>query len=249
MKHFRATRDFPGKRKLLKNPEWQKYFNIVEDIRATRVLQGKRKLFTNLEWWKIYIQYSEFNASPAFRASASCSNILNDKKISIQWNISEQLVFFRASASCSKILNDKKFIFNSVDSGQTLFSAQAQVAQKSWMVKNVFNTVENFTANSVFQGKVKKISIQRIQPVNAITLRFLLWENTTRKKLHPLELTSKITTEFVHNGTSRVLCSIKNFIAVLSYKWIEMHAEQGFRNRGACAPSGIFAYLKEYIEG
>jgi len=24
------------------------------------------------------------------------------------------------------------------------------------MVKNIFNTVENFTANSVFQGKVKK---------------------------------------------------------------------------------------------
>jgi len=48
--------------------------------------------------------------------------------------------------------------------------------------------VENFTANSVFQGKVKKISIQYIQPVNAITLKFLVWENTTRKKLYPLEL-------------------------------------------------------------
>jgi len=38
---------------------------------------------------------------------------------------------FRASASCSKILNDKKYIFSTVDSGQTLFSGQAQVAQKS----------------------------------------------------------------------------------------------------------------------
>ena len=64
---------FQDKRKLLKNPEWQKYFNVVEDIRATRVLQGKRKLLTNPEWWKIYIQYSDFNARPAFRASASCS--------------------------------------------------------------------------------------------------------------------------------------------------------------------------------
>jgi len=27
------------------------------------------------------------------------------------------------------------------------------------MVKNTFNTVENFTSNSVFQGKVKKFSI------------------------------------------------------------------------------------------
>jgi len=70
------------------------------------------------------------------------------------------------------------------------------------MVKNIFNTVENFTANSVFQSKVKKISIQYIQPVKAITV--LVLENTTRNKLHPLELTSKVTTEFVSNGTSRV---------------------------------------------
>jgi len=37
---------------------------------------------------------------------------------------------FRARASCSKILNDKKYIFNTVNSSQTLFSGQAQVAQK-----------------------------------------------------------------------------------------------------------------------
>jgi len=54
------------------------------------------------------------------------------------------------------------------------------------MVKNKFNAVENFTANSVFQGKVKKISIQYIQPAKAITVKFLIWENTARKKLHPL---------------------------------------------------------------
>jgi len=37
---------------------------------------------------------------------------------------------FRARASCSKVLDDKKYIFNTVNSGQTLFSGQAQVAQK-----------------------------------------------------------------------------------------------------------------------
>ena len=63
--------------------------------------------------------------------------------------------------------------------------------------------MENFTANSVFQCKVKKISIQYIQPVKAFTVNFLVWENTTRKKLHLLELTSKATTEFADNGTSR----------------------------------------------
>jgi len=71
------------------------------------------------------------------------------------------------------------------------------------MVRNIFNTVENFTANSVFQGKVKKFSVRYIQPVKAITANFLVWENTTRKELHPLELTSKVTTEFAYDGTSR----------------------------------------------
>jgi len=83
------------------------------------------------------------------------------------------------------------------------------------MAKNILNTVESFTANSVFQDKVKKISIQYIQPVKAVTVKFLVWENTTRKKLHPLELTCKVTTEFADNGTSRVLYSIKNVIAEL----------------------------------
>jgi len=34
---------------------------------------------------------------------------------------------------------------------------------------------------------------------------FLVWESTARKDLHPLELTSKVTTEFAYNGTSRGL--------------------------------------------
>jgi len=73
------------------------------------------------------------------------------------------------------------------------------------MVKNILNTVENFTANSIFQGKVRKCSVQCIQPVKAITITFLIWDNTTRKELHPLELTSTVTTEFVDSGTSRGL--------------------------------------------
>jgi len=35
--------------------------------------------------------------------------------------------------------------------------------------------------------------------------KFLVWENTTRKEFHPLELTSKVTTEFAYNGISRGL--------------------------------------------
>jgi len=40
--------------------------------------------------------------------------------------------------------------------------------------------------------------------LKAITVKFLVWENTIRKELQPLELTSNVTTEFAYNGTSRV---------------------------------------------
>jgi len=36
-------------------------------------------------------------------------------------------------------------------------------------------------------------------------VKFLFWENTTRKEVQPLELTSKLTTEFAYNVTSRRL--------------------------------------------
>jgi len=36
-------------------------------------------------------------------------------------------------------------------------------------------------------------------------VKFLAWENTTCKELRPLELTSKVTTEFTYNGASRGL--------------------------------------------
>jgi len=72
------------------------------------------------------------------------------------------------------------------------------------MIKNIFNTVDNFTANS-FPGRGEKISMQYIQPVKAFTVKFLVRENTTRKELHRLELASKVTTEFAYNGTSRGL--------------------------------------------
>ena len=113
---------------------------------------------------------------------------------------------------------------------------------KSPECKTILKTVDNFKSNSAFQGKRKllknpelkkyiqysekfygklcfsgqgeKISMQYIQPVKAFTVKFLVWESTTRQELHPLELTSKVTTEFAYNGTSRRLykeryCRIK----------------------------------------
>jgi len=72
-----------------------------------------------------------FRANSVFRASASCSKILNDKKyLNTVKNFRANSVF-RASASCSKILNDKKYLNTVKNSRETLFSGQAQVAQKS----------------------------------------------------------------------------------------------------------------------
>ena len=41
--------------------------------------------------------------------------------------------------------------------------------------------------------------------LKVITATFFGWEKTTRKELQPFELTSKVSTEFAHNGTSRGL--------------------------------------------
>jgi len=41
--------------------------------------------------------------------------------------------------------------------------------------------------------------------VKAITVKFLVWENTTHKELQPPELISKVTTEFAYNIISRGL--------------------------------------------
>jgi len=51
---------------------------------------------------------------------------------------------FRAMASWSKILNDKKYIFNTVNSGHTLFSGQAQTCLKILDGKKYIQYSENF---------------------------------------------------------------------------------------------------------
>ena len=70
------------------------------------------------------------------------------------------------------------------------------------MIKNIYSIQWKISRQTLFQGKVKKFSIQYIQPVKAITVKFLVWENTTHKEPHSFELTSKASTEFAYNGTS-----------------------------------------------
>jgi len=124
LKKFRANSVFQGKRKLLKILNAKSIFNTVKNSGQT-VFQGKSKLFKILNDKK-YIQYSE-----KFQGNS----------------------IFQASASCSKVLNDKKYIFNTVDSGHTLFFRASASCSKILKVYSMFNTVKNFRANSVFQGK------------------------------------------------------------------------------------------------
>jgi len=96
-----------------------------------------------------------FSASFVFRASPSWSRILNDKKYFNTVKNYRATLFFRARASCSKILNDKNiYIQYSEFRAHSVFQGKRKVAQKSWMLKNIFNTVKNCRASS-FQGKRK----------------------------------------------------------------------------------------------
>ena len=49
MKNFRAHAVFQGKRKLLKNPECDKYIQYSEKFQGKLCFQGKHKLLKNLE--------------------------------------------------------------------------------------------------------------------------------------------------------------------------------------------------------
>ena len=66
--------------------------------------------------------------------------------------------------------------------------------------------------------------------VNSITVKFIVWKNTTRKELHPFELTSKITTAFAYNDTSRGLHK-KTLLLNRHYKRIEMHIKDAIETK------------------
>jgi len=54
-----------------------------------------------------------------------------------------------------KILNDKKYIFNTVNSGHTLFFRANKSCSNILNVKSILNTVKNFKTNSVFRASAK----------------------------------------------------------------------------------------------
>ena len=134
-----------------------KYISIQRKIPAQLCFSGQAQVAQ--KFWivkSIFHTVKIFRATLFFRASASCSKVLIEKIYIFSTVNSGHPLFFRASASCSKILSSKKYIQYSKNfQGKLCFSGQAQVAQKSWIVKNMFNAVKNFRGNSVFQGKRK----------------------------------------------------------------------------------------------
>jgi len=121
---------------LLKNSICKSILETGKNFRATlffRTSASCSKMLNNKKY--MFNTVKNIRATLFFRASASCSKILNVKSIFHTVKNFWATLFFRASASCSKLLNDKKYIFSTVNSGNLCFSGQAQVAQKSWMIK------------------------------------------------------------------------------------------------------------------
>ena len=88
--------------------------------------------------------------------------------------------------SCSKILNAKKYVSNTLQWIQgKLFFCRASASCLILNAKSIFNTVENFRANSVFLGKCKLLKILNdkncsIHNVGYIQLELIcvIWANS-----------------------------------------------------------------------
>ena len=137
--NFQGDSVFQGKRKLLKNPECKKYIQYSEKF------QGKRELLKNPEWQNMF-QYSEkFQGKLCFSGQAQVAQKFRMINISIQWKIPGQLCF-SGQARVAQNLECKKYIQYSKKFWATLFFRTSAVAEKSWIVKNIFNAVKIFRA-------------------------------------------------------------------------------------------------------
>jgi len=84
-----------------------------------------------------------------FRASSSCSKILEDKK------------YFNTAKFQGKcrLFRQKIYIFNTVNSGHTLFFRASTSCSKILNVKTIFNTVKYFRKNSVLRASASSSKI------------------------------------------------------------------------------------------
>jgi len=135
----------------------KKYIQYSEKIQDTLFFHGKRMLLKNPECKK-YIQYSEkFQGTRCFSGQAQmCSKILNIKSIfNTVKNFRAHFVFKRKRNVLKNPDVEKYIQYGEKFQGTLCFSGQAQMCSKILNVKSIFNTVKNFRAHAVFQGKCK----------------------------------------------------------------------------------------------
>ena len=115
--------------------------------------------------WKFFENSKKANS--VFRTSASCSKILNDKKYIFNTVNSGHTLFFRASASCSKIPNAK--IFNTMKNfrGTLFFGASASCSKFLNDKKYIFNT-ENSGHTLFFKASTCCSKILNVKIFNTV---------------------------------------------------------------------------------
>ena len=102
-----------------------------------------------------------FKANSVFQGKRKLFNILNDKKNIYNTVNSGHTLFFRASKSCSNTLNLKS-ILNTLQCKNFMTNSVFRASASSSKIlkdKKYFNAVKNFRVNSIFQGKRKLFKI------------------------------------------------------------------------------------------
>jgi len=195
LKNVRANSVFRSSRSSSKILNDKKYmFNTVNSYSGHTLFSGQAQSCSKiLNVKSIFTTVKNSRANSFSGHVQSCSKILNGKKY-IQY--SEKTFWadsvFQASASCSKILNGEKL-------SNTVYSVYIHLGLIRLIWAGVACNLDESRVTVKFLLKKKFLNVKTL----IITVRFLVWEKTSRKELHSLELTSKVTAEFAYNGISR----------------------------------------------
>jgi len=99
-----------------------------------------------------------FRSNSVFQGKRRLFKILNDKKHIFNTVNSGHTLFFRASVSCSKFCRIKN-IFNTVNSGHTLFFRASKSYSNILNVKSILNTAKTFMTKFVFGASASSSKI------------------------------------------------------------------------------------------
>ena len=148
---------FSGQAEVAQNSWMKSIFNAVK-FSGQLCFSGRARVAQNS--WMIKNTYStqwKFSGQLCFwgQARVDQNSWMIKNSYLIQWKFSGQPLCFRARASCSKILNVKSIFNTARNCRATLFSGQAQVAQKSWMIKNTYSIQWKISRQLYFSGQVQ----------------------------------------------------------------------------------------------